>query len=668
LIRPRAIVVVALSMLIFTATASVLSGLRSAPEAFAASEGFVISDNTAPTIFSSRVGVDMAYSLERIPSITGASPEVFAFSSYEDVSFVVRGVELDKFNKTGPTFKEFSLAQRQSMAYPNCALVGYRLLERLDIDLPFTLPLVGSYSSKMEFVDVVGSYTTGSPLDDEMLVSLDVARFLSGMPTDKVSIVRVATDNPDWLAGVLSPENSRFTLFDLHTSKGEVAVGESLSISVGVRNWGGSAGEITVLFSEGVRLLDEAVVSLDASGFTTVTRSIQSEQLGDRSIEVSIHGDFPVTLYANFTVIEPYLTVSAPSKVLLGSSFNVSVTKSCGEPAEGSLVTFGTQSVYADTSGTASLSASAAGTWTVRATMSGLTEASAAVQVQDPSAFPAEFLPTIVDFTVLPEVVKESESARGVLAVTNSGSLGGQFIAQILVDTQIFTTLNISLPGMSSETVRFDISGLAPGTHTVQAGSFSRSLVVESWIAENPDLVQLVVRYGGSTTLSSSATIPIYQAAKISEGNVSVALFAIGATSALLAALAIASIYSKEVHESRRTLGILRTIGASKRAIRRLIFPQALRSGLAGAAVGIVLGVLVVDSMSRSGLFMVFGHTLALELDLWLLLMVLLASVVISVGTALWCSMAASRESAIVSIRGLENDGQAAAAEEPEDG
>jgi len=661
--------VVALSMLIFTATASVLSGLRSAPEAFAANEGFVISDSTAPTIFSSRVSVDMVPALEGIPSITGASPEVFAFSSYEDVSFVVRGVELGRFNDTGPAFKEFSLIQGQSIACVNSALVGARLLDRLGMDAPYMLPLVGSYSSKMELVNVVGSYTTGSPLDDEMLVSLDVARFLSGMPTDKVSVVRVATDDPDWLAGVLSPANARFTLFDLHTSGGEVAIGESLPISVGVRNWGGAAGSVTVLFSEGARHLDEAVVALDASESKTVARSFVSEQLGERSIEISIHGDFPVTLYANFTVIEPYLTLSVPSKVLLGSVFNVSVTKSCGEPAEGALVTFGTQSAYTDASGTASLSASAAGTWTVRATMSGLTEASAAVQVQDPSAFPAEFLPTIVDFTVLPEVVKESESARGVLAVTNSGSLGGQFIAQILVDAQVLTTLNISLLGMSSETVRFDISGLAPGTHTVQAGSFSRLLVVESWIAENPDLVQLVVRYGGSTTLSSSASIPIYQAAKISEGNVSVALFAIGAISALLAALAIASIYSKEVHESRRTLGILRTIGASKRAIRRLIFPQALRSGLAGAAVGIVLGVLVVDSMSRSGLFMVFGHTLALELDLLLLLMVLLASVAISVGTALWCSMAASRESAIVSIRGLENDGQAsAAAEGPEDG
>lgn len=645
--------VVALSMLILTATASVLSGLMSAPEAFAASEGFVVSDSSAPTIFSSRVGADMVPALEGTPGITGVSPEVFAFSSYDGTSFVVRGAELDRLNATGPAFKEFSLAEGQSAALANSALLGDALLERLGTAPPCIVPLVGSYASKVALVNVVGSYDTGSPLDDEMLVSLDIARFLSGMPGDSVSIIRVATDDPEWLAEVLSPAIARFTLFDLRTSKGEIAVGEDITISVGVRNWGGMHGSIVVSFREGQQTLHEEAVSLAPSTSTTVTRVFGSESLGDRSIAISIFGDFPVTLYANFTVIEPYLKLSAPSEVLLGSSFDVSVMRFTGEPAEGALVTFGTQSGSADGSGVASFLASDAGSWVVLATMPGLTEASATVQVQDPSAFPAEFLPSIVDFAVLPEVIKESEAAVGVLTVTNGGSLEGQFEAQVFVDSQVYSTVTVSLPGMASETVRLDISGLSPGTHTVQAGSFSRPLIVETWIVENPDLVQLVVRYGGSTELSSSASIPIYQAAKISEGNVAVALFALGAISALLAAMAIASVYSKEVHGSRRTLGILRTVGASRRDIRGLIFPQALMTGLAGAAIGVALGAFVADSISRSGVFMVFGHALSLEIDLQLLAMVLAASIAICVMTALWCSSTATRESVSSSLRGL---------------
>ncbi len=644
----------ALSILIFTATASVLFGLRSAPEAFAASEGFVISDSTAPTIFSSRVGADMVSALEAVPGITGASPEVFAFSSFNGVSFVIRGVDLEKLNRTGPAFREFALVQGQSTAHASSALVGDRLLSRLGIELPYMLPLVGSYAAKLDIARVVGTYSTDSALDDEMLVSLEVARYLSGTPADRVSIIRVATDDPAWLAGMLSPSNARFTLFDLHTSKSKVAVGEEVSLSVGVRNWGGAAGEATVSFSEGVQLLDEVAVSLGASESTTVARGFASGQLGERSIEVSVSGDFPVTLYANFTVVEPYLRLSAPSRVLVGSDFEVSVTKSSGEPAEGASVTFGTQSVVAGPSGNASLSASEAGTQTASASMPGFAGAYASVQVQDPAAFPAQFLPAITDFGVLPETIKESESAKGVLTATNGGSVAGQFQVQILVDSRVHSTLDVYLAGMSSETLRFDIAGVAPGTHTVQAGSFSRPLVVDPWIAENPDLVQLVLRYGGTTSMSSSASIPIYQAAKMSEGNVSVALFAIGTISALLAALAIASIYSKEIHESRRTLGILRTIGASGGAVRRLVFPQALRSCLSGAALGVGLGVLVAYALSSSGAFMVFGHALDLRLDAGLLLLVFLSSVAIAVATSLWSAMAASRESAIASIRDLE--------------
>ena len=644
---------VALAIIIFTSSVSVLSGLRSAPGAFAAGEGFVVSDNSAPTIFSSRVNSEMVAALEAAPGITGASPEVFAFSSFDGVSFVLRGVDIERLNKTGPAFENFLLASGESMERRSSSLIGSNLLERLGIEIPTYLPLVGSYSSRVELVKVVGSYSTGTSLDDELLVSLEVARFLSGMAKDSVSIIRVSTDDPAWLAGVLSPENARFTLYDLHTSKSETSPGESISLSFKVRNWGGSRGNTTVQIFQSSSLIDQEEIVLNASSSTSVERSFAFEELGEESLRVSITGDFPVSLYANFTVVEPYLQVSAPSKVLLDGTFNVTVTRSSGEPASGSLVTFGSQNSYADSEGKVAFVADPTGTWIVRANLSGLLDGTASVEVLDPSAYPDEFIPSVVDFTVLPEVLKESESAKCVLVVQNAGSRSGYFVVDVMVDAQTHVSLSISLPGMGSSTVRFDLADLPPGTHTVQAGSFSREVRVEPWIAENPDLVELVVRYGGTTSLSAYASIPIYQAAKISEGNVAVALFAIGAISALLSALAISSVYAKEVHESRRRLGILRTIGASRSAVWRLVFPQALESGLAGAAVGVAFGVVISDTLSRSGVFMVFGHELSIQVDTQLLVLVLVAAVLICVSTAFVSALAASRESAIRSIKKL---------------
>jgi ABC-type antimicrobial peptide transport system permease subunit len=195
------------------------------------------------------------------------------------------------------------------------------------------------------------------------------------------------------------------------------------------------------------------------------------------------------------------------------------------------------------------------------------------------------------------------------------------------------------------------------GTHTVQVASFSHGLTVDPWFSDNPDLVQLVIRYGGSNGLTSASSVPIYQAAKISEGNVAVAVFAIGAISALLATLAVVSVFSKEVHEGRRRLGILRTIGASSSAVRWLVFPQALGSGLAGAAVGAVLGVASALVLAGSGVFMVFGHRLELSMDPTLLASVLLGAVLISVSSALVSAELAVRETIVSSIKRLPNEG-----------
>ena len=234
--------------MIFTTTAGVLSGLRSAPNAFAADEGYAISSSSAPTIFSSHVDLSMADALKAMPNITGASPEIFAFTSWNGKSFVLRGVSLEDLNSTGPAFQKWHLTGAHSPGERTSALLGSRLYERLGLSLPCTIPLVGSYSPRMELINVVGWFETKSSLDDEMLASLDVARFLSGMTPDQVSIIRVATNDPEWLSSLLSPQGARFTLFDLLSQKTYAVVGEEVGVSVGVRNWGTEKGSVTVSF------------------------------------------------------------------------------------------------------------------------------------------------------------------------------------------------------------------------------------------------------------------------------------------------------------------------------------------------------------------------------------------------------------------------------------
>ena len=656
LIRPRVIVAIAIAIAVFTSSVCVLSGLRSAPESFVPGSGYVISSSSAPTVFSSQVDMDLVYALESMDNITGVSPEIFAFSSFNGVAFVVRGVDIEKLNSTGPRFLSYSIEEGSSMFSPSGVLLGTHLANHLNLGIGDTLPLVSSYSSRIEFLKVIGVFRTDSPLDDEALVSLDVARYLSGLPAGTVSIIRVTTSQAEWLSNLLSPERARFTLFDLVPSKVVAGPGEPIDLDVKVRNWGASSGSGLVTFRDGTKVLAEELVSLNASSSSNITERMEFEDLGVHTLEASISGDFPVKLSVKVTVVEPYLVLSAPSRVLVGDAFSVKVTTYSSAVVAGAQVSFDDQLLETDSQGSASFSASSTGTFTVTASCSGFANVSHELAVVNPSVYPDSFLPVVTSFTISPQTINETENATGIAVLENQGSVGGTFDMVVLLDSSTFRTIPLDLGPAQSKSVTILLDDLAVGTHVVQVGSFSNELVVQSWIANDQDLIELVLRYGGTTKFSPASAIPIYQAAKISEGNIAVALFAMGAVAAVLASLSIVSVFSKEIRESKRKLGILKTIGASSSNIRRLVLPQALENSLAGGAIGLAFGYAISDGLSRSGIFMLFGHTLIFTIDGAILVVVLLGAIAISVITAVVSSEIAVRETVISSIRRLPED------------
>jgi ABC-type antimicrobial peptide transport system permease subunit len=301
------------------------------------------------------------------------------------------------------------------------------------------------------------------------------------------------------------------------------------------------------------------------------------------------------------------------------------------------------------------------GVFDAAAELTGFSDGVSSIEVLDPAGFPHAFVPTVVSFSITPVEIRSPDGIRGIVVIENDGTVAGTQDVVVYVDNSPALALTVNLSGMSSETLSFFMDGFSIGARTLQVGPFARQLLVRPWFADNTDLVQFVIRYSGSSTLSSSASIPIYQAAKISQGNVAVALFTIGAISALLASLAVTSVFSQEVRAGRRRLGVLKTIGASRSAIRNLVFPQALENALAGAAIGVAFGIIIADWLSRSGLFFLFSHELTLNFDTSLLVLLIMGTVAISIASALSSAMVAVRETAIRSIKGLGED----AIEEP---
>lgn len=649
---------IALAITIFTASATVLSGLMDAPGAYAADEGFVISSSDAPTIFSSQVDMSMVQVLDSLGNISGASPEVFAFSSWGDASFVVRGVDLQRLQDTGPTIDLGPLEEEIESLSGGEALVGARLMKRLNIVPPCSIVLVGTYSSKLAFVEVLGSFSSGSPLDDELLVSLGTARHLSGMPEDLASIIRVKPDDPAWFDSLLSPRVARFVISDLGASRAVVEVNDTFQVMFDVRNWGGTAGTAEIAFKIDAAdpsdsWQENITVSLAAHETRTVTRNVKVAHYGPVVVNASLGGGFPVELTKQVMVVAPYLTILVPREVLQGAEFDATVVTGTGAPVMGAAVVFDGISYVSDPDGKVRLSTDSTGNVPITASYEGYESALAIVEVLDLASLPGEFSPRIVDLSAVPDEAVEGDTIIVSVSVTNRASVGGTFQVPVTVDGSMLCTLSFVLGPVDQSTLSVAIEDLAPGSHFVSAGPYSVNVYIAPWYAEDPNLVQLVVRYGSSTSLSSSDSVPIYQAAKISEGNVAVALFSVGVVSALLASIAIVSVFSKEVHESRHKLGVLRTVGASRSSLRWIIFQQSIVVGLAGSAIGIVLGMIVVDVISASGVFAIFGHEFSIELASAPLVLILLGSVAISVLSALASAEVAARETTISSIRRL---------------
>jgi hypothetical protein len=659
MIRRRVIVIVALAIMIFTATSSILSELQSAPAAFAGAGDHIIYSNDAPTIFSSQVDIGIVPLLLSQENISDAWSEVVTFSAWGDGSFVVRGVNIESY-VSGGYLEAPQLTESVAHFSQTAALVGSRLMDRLDISPPCVIPLSGSYASHIELVQVVGWFETGSYMDDELLVSEEVARYLCNMPSDRASLIAVETDDPVWLEEVLSPDDARFALFNVLASKTAVVADEEVTISMDIRNWGAAAGEVTVYIEDDDTLIDEFSVALEPSAGATVERQIDLGSMGTHPLAVWLSGDFPARTSLDVSVVDPYLVISAPSRVILGSSFEIAVADYSGDPISAAEVAFVIDeeqgSVLTDDDGIAEITPPIAGSCSLTASHVEFDDASAAVEVIDLGTYPAEFLPQVESFVLSEYAISEPDDVEGVIVVENAGALGGAFVVPVLIDSSPAMVLNISLGPAELRSVPVTIGDIDVGTHTIQIGTFSLEFSVEPWFADEPDLVQLVLRYGGTGALSSGAAIPIYQAAKISEGNVAVALFSMGAISAVLTSLAISAAFAKEVREGRRKLGILRTIGASRAHIRSIVLPQALANGSVGAVVGVVAGFIVAMLLTEFGVFVAFGHALVFEPDMSLLALIAVGAALISVSSSLASAEIAAREGPIASIKNLDAD------------
>jgi putative ABC transport system permease protein len=169
--------------------------------------------------------------------------------------------------------------------------------------------------------------------------------------------------------------------------------------------------------------------------------------------------------------------------------------------------------------------------------------------------------------------------------------------------------------GTDDGPVRFTVAGLV--AHSLPGPTGQESVIFSQTTAQNRfgvdffDLLQIVPRAGNvdlsevrQTALSYGMDLvtvdQIDTAVATGLSGLTLLLQALGAVGVAVAVLGIVNTMLVSVAEGRRELALLRSLGMTRRQLRRLVIVEAAMLGLAGAAVGIVLGAIALAGLLRA--------------------------------------------------------------------
>jgi len=181
---------------------------------------------------------------------------------------------------------------------------------------------------------------------------------------------------------------------------------------------------------------------------------------------------------------------------------------------------------------------------------------------------------------------------------------------------QLDLTAGDGLPiGTDAGTVRFTVAGIV--AHSLPSASGQESVVFSQATAQSRfaldyfDVLQIVPRGSNldaaelrRTALSYGMDLvtvdQIDTAVDTGVSDLTLILEALGGVGVAVAVLGIVNTMLVSVAEGRRELALLRSIGMTRRQLRRLVVVEAAMLGIAGAVVGVLLGALGLAGLLRA--------------------------------------------------------------------
>jgi len=278
----RAIFYLALILLItsaaFTVTSSILLSVEGTASGMLGESAntIVVAQSNSKAPFLGTLPLAFAGDLGSVAGVQMVSPEVFAPSILSNQPVMVRGVDPERFMEIqNPVILAGAAIAPNDTAQ---AMVGATLAKQLSLHPGSQITLVGGVRATIAQLTVEGVFSTGTPLDNEVIAPLSVGDWLRGLAYGTVSIFRVevgANENPSQVAAQVQ----RLVEGPSGPAGSQTNVGAYLPVTPNQTNFEGldiraSPNVSSSFFSKSVGLSQENVLLFSALVFVSMSVAI----------------------------------------------------------------------------------------------------------------------------------------------------------------------------------------------------------------------------------------------------------------------------------------------------------------------------------------------------------------------------------------------------------
>ncbi|WP_435065491.1 FtsX-like permease family protein [Halobaculum sp. EA56] len=551
-----------------------------------------------------------------------ASPEVISAQVTDGTPYLARGANYTAFEEvTGAR-----LIEGRAPEEPDEAVIGDGLARTLGVQVGDSMTLGGSVSPHLDRVTIVGRYQAPGIVDDQLIVSRETVAPAATGNADRVHLIRTEAAAADILGGDATDE-PQLVITRVRTPDA-VLTDEPATIAVSVRNFGGRAGTRTVEVVAGDQVFARTV-ELDAGTTETVRVNVTWNQSGSYPVTVGPFESTVRVVRAGELTLPPEFPTRAPP----GSTLLIPAVTTDGTRLDNATVRFGEFTAPTNAEGIATLP---------------VPDNSGMYPVVIESPRHGEFRTSV---NVTPNATRDLRARIRIDPETGSPVTRPNI--SVVVGNPWGTTLvrNLTLvmpTGTEERTVRVPPGNISrvrvePGAAgldgEVTPGTYTFRLLVEG------DLVA-TARYEvvGSAVSVSGSTLPAADAEyEGGSGLGTVIMRVFGNVQVLFAGMVLlagvstvsgtVAAFARAVQSRRRTIGVYRATGMTRRQLLSLLIGDAIRLAVPAVATALFAASVTAFVAARFDLFVAFGVRIDLPFLSWPVAVAVIGSVLLAIGS-----------------------------------